>query len=375
MKKVLFVATVVKTHIMVFHIPYLKWFKDNGYEVHVCAKNDYYNPENCNIPYCDRFFDIPFERSPLKCKNIKAYKALERVINSNQYEIIHCHTPVGGVLTRLAARNARKNHTKLIYTAHGFHFFKGAPFMNWFLYYPIERWLAKYTDVLITINKEDYRRAKNFNVNKVIYIPGVGIDTEKYSQVKINKKEKRREIGVDENDFVILSVGELNKNKNHEVIIKAIAQLNRSNVNYIICGQGELKDYLVSLIHKYGLEKQVKLLGYRNDIEEICKVSDIFAFPSKREGLGLAALEAMSSGLPIVTSDIHGIADYSVNYVTGFTCVSKDIDGFKNAIKTLMDNDDMRINMGDYNQKLVQKFDMQNVINIMSELYTSLLKQ
>lgn len=156
MKKVLFIATVVKHHIMAFHIPYLELFRKNGYEVHVAAKNDYENKEECNIPFCNKLFDLPFERSPMKQNNIYVYKELKNIIHSNNYNIIHCHTPVGGALGRLAARNAQEKGTKVIYTAHGFHFFKGAPLINWLAYYPVERWLARYTDVLITINKEDY---------------------------------------------------------------------------------------------------------------------------------------------------------------------------------------------------------------------------
>ena len=160
MKKVLFVATVVKTHIMVFHIPYLEWFKKNGYEVHVCAKNDYENKDECIIPYCDKYHDLPFERSPFKANNLKVYKKLKEIINTNNYDIIHCHTPMGGALTRLAAHKARNRGTKVLYTAHGFHFYKGSPLINWLVYYPVERWLARYTDVLITINEEDYNRIK-----------------------------------------------------------------------------------------------------------------------------------------------------------------------------------------------------------------------
>ncbi|MDF2486669.1 MAG: glycosyltransferase family 1 protein, partial [Herbinix sp.] len=174
MKKVLFVATVVKHHISTFHIPYISWFKLNGYETHVCAKNDYENKEDCVIPYCDKYYDLPFGRSPLSSCNITAYKQLKRLIDTNEYDIIHCHTPVGGVLTRLAAKKARKSGTKVIYSAHGFHFFKGAPLKNWMLYYPVEKHLAKYTDCLITTNKEDYLGIKDkFHAKSIKLVNGV----------------------------------------------------------------------------------------------------------------------------------------------------------------------------------------------------------
>ena len=155
MKKVLFTATVTKTHINTFHLPYIKFFKEKGYETHVCSKNDFIG-EECIIPNCDIHYDIQFERSPMNIKNIKAYMQLKKIINENEYEIIHCNTPVASILTRLAAIKARKKGTKVIYTAHGFHFFKGAPLLNWMLYYPAEKICSYFTDILITINKEDY---------------------------------------------------------------------------------------------------------------------------------------------------------------------------------------------------------------------------
>ena len=295
MKKVLFIATVVKLHIMVFHIPYLEWFKKNGYEVHVAARNDYENKEECYIPFCDKFFDLPFERSPMRKDNIYAYKELKNIIDINSYDIIHCHTPLGGALGRLAAQNAQKKGTKVIYTAHGFHFFKGAPLINWLAYYPVERWLARYTDVLITINKEDYDRAKGFKANKIEYVPGVGIDIDKFRNIEVNKVEKRSSIDVDANDFMIISVGELNKNKNHKVIISAIAKLKNRRIKYVLCGQGPLENQLRELANALGVEDQIRFLGFRKDIPELMHVADLFAFPSYREGLSLSLMEAMAS--------------------------------------------------------------------------------
>lgn len=375
MKKVLFVATVVKHHIMSFHIPYLQWFKDNGYETHVCARNDYENNEKCVIPYCDRYYDIPFGRTPFNLSNIIAYFHLKKIINFNEYDIIHCHTPVGGALTRLAAKKARKNGTKVIYTAHGFHFFKGAPLKNWMLFYPIEYMLASHTDIIITINKEDYNRAKtSFKAVKVEYIPGIGIDIDKFKKVAVDKAQKRKELGITEESFIVLSVGELNKNKNHETIIKAIAKLNNPSVCYVICGQGALEENLKILIRKLNLEDQVKLLGYRSDVNEINKIADIFVFPSKREGLGLSALEAMASGLPIVTSNIHGIIDYSIDGLTGYALNPVDIDGFASVINKLLNSLELRNKMAKYNEKSVMEFDIKKVKKEMAKIYLKLLK-
>ena len=181
MKKVLFVAKVVRSHIATFHLPYLKMFKEMGWETAVAAHNDYDDPRDCVIPNCDTFFDVPFERFPLSPNNVTSYRQLKKIIDAGEYDIIHCHTPVSAMITRLAALSARKRGTKVIYTAHGFHFFKGAPLINWLLYFPVEWFLARYTDALITINKEDYARAQKFAAKKVYYVPGVGIDTKKFA--------------------------------------------------------------------------------------------------------------------------------------------------------------------------------------------------
>lgn len=369
MKKVLFVATVVKAHIMVFHIPFLKWFKENGYETYVCAKNDYENKEDCVIPYCDNYYDLPFERSPIKLINFKTYKQLKDIIESNEFDIIHCHTPMGGALTRLAARNARRKNTTVIYTAHGFHFYKGAPIANWLLYYPVERWLSRHTDVIITINNEDYNRAKRFKSNRVEYVPGVGIDTNKFSEVLVSRTEKRNEIGIPEDVFVILSVGELNKNKNHQVIIKALASINNKKIRYVICGQGPMDNHLKNLAKELGVEEQVKFMGFRKDISQICKVVDIFAFPSYREGLSLSLMEAMASGLPVVCSNIRGNSDLIVDEKGGYLVAPDDVNGFATYIGKLQSDDQLRSIFGKNNSMQVKKYSIENVMSDMEVVY------
>lgn len=297
-----------------------------------------------------------------------AEKIIEEQVSKTDFLIIR----LPGMISRMALRLALKYKKPYIVEVVGCvwdsltnHSIKGkllAPL--------VEKWLSRYTDILITINREDYVRAKNsFKAGRVEYIPGVGLDTKKFSEVIVDKLAKRREIGVPEDAFVILSVGEINKNKNHETVIKAVAKLNNPNVHYIICGQGPLENYLRGIAKGLGLEKQVHLLGYRTDIAEICKASDIFAFPSKREGLGLAALEAMASGLPIVTSNVHGIVDYSINGETGYTCAPTDVDGFAKAIEILLNDEELRIIMGKHNSEVVKLFDIDKVKNKLRKIY------
>lgn len=307
MKKVLFVATVT-FHITTFHIPYLKMLNENGYEVHVASNGDN------KIEYCDKHFNLPFERFPLKINNIKAYKELKKIINENDYEFIHCHTPVGAALTRLAARKARKKGTKVIYTAHGFHFFKGAPLKNWLIYYPIEKILAKYTDVLITINEEDYERAKkHFKTKQIELIHGVGIDKNKFD-INMSKDDivkLRKEFDLGENDFVFISVGELNKNKNQIMQIEAMKEVVKNNdkCRLLIVGKGGLDTYLKEKVKEYNLESYVKFAGFRKDIPQLLKSSNCLLATSYREGLPVNVMEAMMCKLPIIVTNCRGQRD------------------------------------------------------------------
>lgn len=372
MKKVLFVATVVKTHIMEFHIPYLKMFKEMGWETAVAARNDYENPADCVIPYCDIYYNIPFERNPLKPGNLKAYKELKHIIDEGEYDIVHCHTPVGAMLTRLAAKQARKKGTKVFYTAHGFHFYKGAPAINWILYYPVEKWLSRYTDVLITINKEDYERAKTFKAGKVCYVPGVGIDLKKFNAGYVNKEQKRKEIGVSADDFVLLSVGELIPRKNHEVVIRALSvlkQLDKFNhIEYVICGRGAYEADLRKLAEGLDVADHVHFLGYRNDISEICNCADLFVFMSHQEGLPVALMEAMACGLPAVCSNIRGNTDLIENGVTGLLA-NNTPEEVAQSISKMKSDTALRNRVASAALQKIKQFDLSSVEDEMSKIY------
>lgn len=378
MKKCLMLSTVAST-ISVFNMNNIKILQDMDYEAYAIA--NFENNSNVTDDIIESYKN-EFEKNNVKWKHValprsifdvknivKSYINIKNDIEMNKYELIHCHSPIGSVIARFAARRSRKKYgTKVIYTAHGFHFFKGAPFINWMVFFPLEWLCSFFTDVLITINKEDYSFAKkHMRAKKIEYIPGVGIDTEKIESIAVNREEKRKELGIDGNRFVVLSVGELNDNKNHETIIKAIAKLDRSDISYIICGRGEKEEYLKNLARELGVD--LRLLGFRNDITEICKCSDIFAFPSKREGLGLAALEAMASGLPVVGSHIHGIADYLFDDRTGFGCRPTDADVFSKNILNLIENENLRKNIGRNNIEEVLKFDIKNVSQLMKKIY------
>lgn len=366
--KILLVATVVKTHIMEFHIPYLKMMKELGWETAVAAKNDYDIPSDCIIPYCDTYYDIPFERNPLKIRNIKAYRKLKKLIDSEKFDIIHCHTPVGAMLTRLAAVKARKKGSKVFYTAHGFHFYTGAPLVNWMLYYPVEKWLAHKTDVLITINKEDYKRAQKFKAGKIVYVPGVGIDLNRFNK-QGDREKKKKELGLSDNAFVLLSVGELIPRKNHIVVLNALNKLKETGklgaIQYLICGGGELSTALQTKVKDFGLESYVHFLGYRNDVNEIYNAADLFLFMSLQEGLPVALMEAMASGLPVICSDIRGNRDLISKDING-EIISNSTDSVVKAILKLKENTLLREQYALAAFQTIKKYDL---LSIKSKIY------
>lgn len=377
--KVLILASVASM-IDQFNISNINILKKMGYEVHIACNFKLGN--TCNDERISmlknhlsvmqvNYYQIDFMRSITKISdNIKAYKQVLDLVSKNNYKFIHCHSPIGGVIGRIIGK---VTNTKIIYTAHGFHFYKGAPLFNWVIYYPIELLLSRFTDVLITINREDFKLAsKKFKAKKIVYVPGVGIDTFKFRNIYINITEKKESLGIPENSFILLSIGELNKNKNHEAIIRALKIFNNPKIHYLICGQGNLRDYLINISFKLGLQNQVHFLGFRDDIAEICKVSDIFLFPSIREGLGLAALEAMASGLPLITSNVHGILDYSVNGITGLNVNPKDISGFAKAISKLFNEPNLRNEIGINNEKKAELFDSKIINTKMFEIYTEI---
>jgi glycosyltransferase EpsD len=276
---------------------------------------------------------------------------------------------MGGAIGRLAARSTRKKGTKVIYTAHGFHFFKGAPLVNWLAYYPAERWLARYTDVLITINKEDYEIAKKFKAKRIEYIPGVGIDTNKFKNIKVDKIEKRKSIGIEPEDFMVISVGELNKNKNHQIIIRAISELRNEKIKYVLCGQGSLETELRELADKLGIVHQVKFLGFRKDIPELMDIADLFAFPSYREGLSLSLMEAMASGLPVICSRIRGNTDLIDMELGGYLVEPENISKFQEKIDYLFKNRIQRDGMKNHNLKKIENYEKMKILKEMTTLY------
>ncbi|SHH68199.1 glycosyltransferase family 4 protein [Clostridium grantii] len=369
MKKILYVTTVSRT-INAFLVPHIEMLLDNGYQVD-CA---------CNIdkPFSSklvdrgvRVFDVPYQRTPFNIKNLKALKELQKLQIENQYDMIHVHTPVASFYTRLLKRKFQ--NVKMVYTCHGFHFYKGAPLINWALFYPAEKLAATLTDTLITINEEDYQNALKLGIkaNKVFKVHGVGVGELAFT---VKESNIREELNLEDSDFIITVVAELNKNKNHIQIIDAIREIKDEykNIKVLFVGDGKLIGHLRNTISKYGLEDNIHILGFRNDVPDIIKHSDVIGLFSKREGLPRCLMEGMMCGKPLITSNNRGTRELVISNKNGYLLKNDDVNMTNKAIINLYKNKENIICMGEKSRELVQKYTLKNVLNQLTEIYQSI---
>ena len=369
--KVLYVTTVAST--MNFFPAHVKMLQDAGHTVEL-ASNFSDREKRLKEPMlalnCPQH-PIPFSRAPFSRDNLAAYRELKRLLAEGRYDIVHTHTPNASALVRLACRKLRRDGLRVFYTAHGFHFYTGAPAKNWLIYYPVEKFLSRWTDVLLTMNEEDYQRARTFRAGRTEFVHGVGVDTGRFrlDRTAEARQETRRALGVAEEDFMLLSVGELTRRKNHETAIRALARLGDPSVKYFICGGGPLKEHLEALAARLGVGDQVKLLGVRRDIPELARAADLFLLPSLQEGLPVALMEAMAAGLPAVCSDIRGDRDLIRAEQGGLLCRPEDADGFAAAILRLKGSPELRRRMGEHNRQAVEEFSTRRVLEEMRQIY------
>lgn len=371
----------------------VKLLLEAGCEIHYASnfKNPVYAFDEADLKgHGIILHQIDIAKSPLKPgTNLRAIRQLFRVIEDNDIDIVHCHNPMGGVAGRIAA-GLSSPKPYVIYTAHGFHFYRGAPKHNWALFYPVERLLAHMTDIIVTINREDYERAQSFHLRSggaVFQIHSVGVDKDRFCAVQPSAIQpsavqpsaiqhsaaKRRELGIPANAFHIVTAAELNENKNQKVIIDAISALPQEDIYYSICGKGPGEGALRELIAGKGLERRVKLLGFRTDMEEILQTADCFAFPSYREGLGVAAVEALLCGVPLVAADNRGTREYARNGENAFVCRADSAREFADAIDTLYRDEKLRARMARNCRSSAMKFTVGEVEKTMRSVYARAL--
>lgn len=353
--------------------PHVKNLAGNGYEVEIACSEVLNRMAEVreDLGEYARIHLLHLKRSPLAVSNIRGYREIKQIIRNGHYDLIWTNEPVMGVATRLAARKARKQGTKVMYMVHGFHFYKGAPLLNWLIFYPIERLMASKADCICTINREDYARAQRMRTARAAYIHGVGIDTERLKPGN-NPTNLRNELRLAQDAYLVLSVGELNENKNQQVIIRAIARLKDPAIHYVLCGKGDQRQSLEALAQELDIADHVHFLGYRKDIADICRQSDVFALPSRREGLPFAAMEAMYCGLPLINSGIRGLTDITEDGISGYICGTDDDQQYTDSIRKLKNNPDARMRMGERNRKTVEAFTIgqtkQEIFQLIREL-------
>ena len=361
MKKLLITSTELM--MIQFLVPHVKYLSEQGYHVEIACSEvggRMDDVRNALEGVVKEIHILRLERSPLSPRNFQGYQDLKKLLSENRYDIIWTNEPVMGVVTRLAANRYRRKGTKVLYMCHGFHFYKGASLPNWLIFYPIERFMSRFCDMIVTINHEDEARARTFHCPQVEYIHGIGVNTDRLHN-RNEQSDIRSELGLKKEDFLVLSVGELNENKNQQIILRAIAQLNDPDIHYLLCGKGDKREYLEALAKELGIAQNVHFLGYRKDVVDICAQADVFAHPVRREGLGLAPLEAMYCGLPLVASNTRGIQDYTISGESGFLCSSEDAAGFAAAIRRLKVDPELCRSCGAVNRSNVKVFCLEQV--------------
>ena len=375
MKKILITST--DSMMFLFLMPHVKNLIKKGYEVDIAcsflpefSNQSYISKIKKTLPLGSTFHHVRVARSPFSFKNFYGYKDLIKIFSTKKYDVLWCNEPVMGFISRLAGQKFRYSGLKTIYMAHGFHFFSEGPFFNYALF-PLEWFAARLTDVLCVINKMDYKFAKKMFKVDVHHVNGIGFDISRYSNAQTYRSDLRSKLFSNDKEFLLLSVGELNKNKNHAIVFKSLALLKEYKIRYIVCGVGDQLKNLKSLAKRYGISDRVNFLGQRRDIYKLLGAADLFIHPSFREGLGVAPLEAMASGLAIVTSNRHGINDYSHSGITGFSCSPNNAKCFADAIKYMLLNPKKRKQMGEKNKIFVKKYDIKKLLVEIEDLIIS----
>lgn len=374
--KILFVATV-RSHIGQFHMPFIRELKARGVEVHAAFKDNSADKPGLDLSAIDKTFEVPFERQPLRPNNIKAYRELKKIIDGNGYDAVHCHTPMGAVITRLAAKSARKKGTKVIYTAHGFHFFKGASIKNWMLFYPVEKYLSKYTDCLITINSEDCELAhkKKFRAGKIYKVHGVGVELDKFKAVDADEKARlRAEYGYDGDTFIMIYPADLSVRKNQPMLFDALQKIaeKNKNVKLLLPGQPIRLEEYKRMVSERGIADNVEFLGYRRDINNLVGLSDLSVASSFQEGLPINIIEAMAMGNAIVATDVRGNNDAVEDVVNGYLVPVGDSDLMAEKILELMNDREKLRTFGENGLDMVKDFSTENVNCEMLTIYGNL---
>lgn len=378
-KKVLMLAAKANM-IQQFNHRNIKILQNLGYEVHVATNMVDFG--SMSAEENERFkqwmndnkvvaHQVDFERRMGSLKgNIRSIKQLRQIFKMNDFAFIHVHSPLGSILGRFVAKQFK---VPTIYTAHGFHFFKGGSKSGWLFFYPLEWAFSFITDTLITINDEDFALTqKHMHAKNIVKINGIGVDVEKAwcvtDEEKAEARKKiREELNIPNDAFVISSVGELSYRKNHKLVLQAVKKLSSQEIKqiyYVVAGTGETRKALSQYAESFNFSDNLKLLGYRSDIHEINFASDVFVFPSFQEGLGVAGLDATVDGTYILGATRRGISDYIQNNINGNLFDPTNADELSSHIRNMK-----HLSRKATHHEFLLKFDVREVDKIMNVVY------
>ena len=369
-KKALLVTTV-SGFVPQFEMNNVRLLQERGYEVHYASNFDMpsYGDNNDRLKGTGiRCHQIAFAREPWNLQNMSAVRELAALIRREGVSLLHCHTPMGAACARAAA--ARTGLRNVIYTAHGFHFFDGAPKKNWLIYYPVEKFLSRYTDSLLLINREDYARArKKFSARHTDLLPGVGIDIEAVQRGSAESAGLREELGISPDKRVLLTAGEMIPRKNQALLLEVLRRLNNPSLTLVILGHGKLRDELQARAKALGVEQQVLFPGYRTDVFRFYGMADLFLFPSLQEGLPVAVMEAMAAGLPVVASGVRGNRDLILPGKGGELLSPHRATDWEKVVSILLGDCKKREAYGLYNRQRIGAFSREANETKMREIY------
>lgn len=372
MKKILVVASSYY-FIRTFLLPHIRHLVEKGWIVHVSSAND-----GDSVPFAHKMIDIPVRRSPFRADNLKAVKMLKGVMAQERYDIVHCHTPIGAMVARLAARDARRTMgTKVIYTTHGLHFYKGAPFKNWLLFYTAEKFLAQYTDTIVSINDEDRCHIAQYfpEIKQQYIIDGIGYDVERLQRVDSSRREALREVyGYGKEDFVCIYIASFCDRKNHKFLLSHLPQTLQKipNLKYLFLGEGETQQQCQKMVGQMQLQDKVTFAGYQLDLTDYLTIADVGISASKTEGLGMGLIEEMYAQLPVLATHVRGHCDFIKHDVNGLLFTLNDSNDYIDKLHSLHQNPQLRKRLGSYASQHLHRYNVTNIIQQMDVIYNHL---
>ena len=377
MTKLLIVATIAGM-IEDFILPFARYFRSEGWQVDGVAV-DITSNQAC-IAELDSVWDVPWSRNPLDPRNLaNAVPRIQEIAIQGNYDLVHVHTPVAAFVTRYAISQLKIKHKpKVIYTAHGFHFHsQGNPLTN-FIFLNLERLAGKWTDYLITINREDEAAAKKHCLlpfERIFYTPGIGLELDKYDrdQVSLNQITAiRNELKLEAGDILLLTVAEFTPNKRHCDQVLALKQLNRSKVHLAFAGDGDTRSEVEQLVKELNLQQQVHFLGFRYDIPALICASRALLLTSQREGLPRSIMEAFCAATPVIGTRVRGIQDLLADNC-GLLVDVGDIEALTRAIAQMIDNPQLAHEMGANGRQKITTYDVNQIIESHVSIYNQAL--